>query len=120
MRKTQGKEAAGKSAPDLPGIPRGLAAKGGRAEEVVQAAYSLIAEKGFEGLRTREVADRVGINSATLHYYFPTKEALIGAVVEYLMQELQTSRAALDSTPSAMQRLRAEFTDKKGANDRGS
>lgn len=78
---------------------------------MVQAAYSLIAEKGFEGLRTREVAERVGINSATLHYYFPTKEALIQGVVEHLMRELQTSRAGMDTTPSALDRLRAEFTD---------
>ena len=82
-----------------------------RAKAVVSAAYSLIAEKGFEGLRTREVAEKVGINSATLHYYFPTKEALIQGVVEHLMQELRTSRAATDDSDPALDRLRAEFTD---------
>jgi AcrR family transcriptional regulator len=61
--------------------------KNERASEVVRAAYALIVEKGMEGLRTREVADKVGINSATLHYYFPTKEALIQGVVEHLMRE---------------------------------
>jgi len=61
--------------------------------------------------REAEVAERVGINSATLHYYFPTKEALIQAVVEHLMRELQTSRAAMQEAPSAVERLRAEFTD---------
>ncbi len=87
------------------------AKKGGRANEVVQAAYELIAEKGFEGLRTREIAARVGINSATLHYYYPTKEALIGAVVRYLMQELQRSRVLVNDTAPALDRLRAEFED---------
>jgi AcrR family transcriptional regulator len=82
-----------------------------RAEEVVKAAYSLIAEKGFEGLRTRDVAAKVGINSATLHYYFPTKEALIQAVVEHLMGELQRSRAPAGEGASALARLRAEFND---------
>lgn len=83
-----------------------------RSREVVRAAYLLIAEKGFEGLRTREVADRVSINSATLHYYFPTKEALIQGVVEYLIEDLRSSRAAPDkrkSPPLAL--LRAEFVD---------
>jgi AcrR family transcriptional regulator len=93
---------------DTPMVP---SPRNERAVEVVQAAYSLIAEKGFEGLRTREVAERVGINSATLHYYFSTKESLIQAVVEYLMEELKTSRARLGSAPSALERLRAEFTD---------
>jgi AcrR family transcriptional regulator len=82
-----------------------------RSSEVVRAAYALISERGMEGLRTREVAERVGINSATLHYYFPTKEALIRGVVEHLMQELRTSRASPAHPQSALDLLRAEFTD---------
>jgi AcrR family transcriptional regulator len=90
----------------------GLSApKADRRQEVVKAAYFLIAEKGFEGLRTREVASRVGINTATLHYYFPTKEALIQGVVEYLMAELRTSRVVIDASTPAIDRLRAEFSD---------
>jgi AcrR family transcriptional regulator len=87
------------------------ARKNDRSREVVRAAYLLIAERGFEGLRTREVAERVGINSATLHYYFPTKEALIQGVVEYLMQELSTPRATPKKRRSALELLRAEFAD---------
>jgi len=56
-----------------------------RKRALVAAAYERIAEHGFEGLRTRDVAGDVGINIATLHYYFPTKEALIRAVVGYAM-----------------------------------
>jgi AcrR family transcriptional regulator len=82
-----------------------------RASEVVRAAYALIVEKGMEGLRTREVADRVGINSATLHYYFPTKEALIQGVVEYLMRELRNNRTKPRAPRSALDLLRAEFAD---------
>ena len=93
------------------GEPASVASRNERSLEVVRAAYSLIAEKGFEGLRTREVADKVGINSATLHYYFPTKEALIQGVVEHLMQELRTSRAKPRDPQSALDRLRAEFAD---------
>jgi AcrR family transcriptional regulator len=83
----------------------------GRALEIARAAYLLIAEKGLEGFRTRDVADRVGINSATLHYYFPNKESLIRAVVEYLMNELRTSRVPSADSGPAVQRLRAEFED---------
>ena len=45
------------------------------------AAYKRLAEAGFEGLRTRDVAADAGVNIATLHYYFPSKEALIRGVV---------------------------------------
>jgi AcrR family transcriptional regulator len=52
-----------------------------RRAALVLAAYHRLATTGFEGLRTRDVAADVGVNVATLHYYFPTKESLIRAVV---------------------------------------
>ena len=64
-----------------------------RREELVQAAFNQIAERGFEGLRTREVAAEVGVNIATLHYYFPTKESLIRGVVEYAMGRFRSTLA---------------------------
>jgi AcrR family transcriptional regulator len=57
------------------------------------------------------VAARVGINSATLHYYFPDKEVLIGAVVAHLLHELRTPRVPPAAAASALDRLRAEFAD---------
>ena len=57
------------------------------------AAFNEIADRGFEGLRTREVAAEVGLNIATLHYYFPTKEALIRGVVEHAMNRFRTTLA---------------------------
>jgi AcrR family transcriptional regulator len=64
-----------------------------RREELVRAAFNQIAERGFEGLRTREVAAEVGVNIATLHYYFPTKESLIRGVVEYSMGRFRSTLA---------------------------
>jgi AcrR family transcriptional regulator len=57
-----------------------------RRRALVTAAYQRIANDGFEGLRTRDVAADVGVNIATLHYYFPTKEALIRGVIGQAMQ----------------------------------
>jgi len=62
-----------------------------RRSALVLAAYRQIAERGFEGLRTREVAAEVGVNIATLHYYFPTKEKLIEGVVEHAMQRFRST-----------------------------
>jgi len=59
----------------------------------VLAAYHEIAERGFEGLRTREVAASVGVNIATLHYYFPTKESLIRAVLDHAMNRFRSTLA---------------------------
>ncbi len=61
------------------------AAGGGNRRALVLAAYARIASDGFEGLRTRDVAADVGVNIGTLHYYFPSKEALIRAAVRHTM-----------------------------------
>src|SRR5438094_8638191 len=57
-----------------------------RRRALVAAAYRRIATAGFERLRTRDVAADVGVNIATLHYYFPPKEALIRSVIGHAMQ----------------------------------
>src|SRR5579885_2463244 len=80
---------------------------------LVDAAYHLIAEGGFERLRTREVAARAGVNIATLHYYFATKEDLIRAVVQRVHHELSTMHSpAFDNNAlTPLEELREEFMD---------
>jgi len=82
-----------------------------RREEVVKVAYRLIAERGFEGFRTRQVADEAGINVATLHYYFPTKEALVQGVVDYVLASLSSTSPTDEEAPTAAEALRFEFDD---------
>src|SRR5919204_6244694 len=69
-----------------------------RRRALVAAAYARIASDGFEGLRTRDVAADVGVNIATLHYYFPTKEALIRAVIGHAMRRFVATMPA-DGSP---------------------
>jgi TetR/AcrR family transcriptional regulator, regulator of cefoperazone and chloramphenicol sensitivity len=89
--------------------PHGVAQR----QELVLAAFHLIAEKGFEGLRTRDVAQHVGVNIATLHYYFPSKEDLIRAVVEYMRERFATIHSPhmgnLPMTP--LEEFRADLAD---------
>lgn len=86
-----------------------------RSREVIRAAYRTLAEKGFEGLRMREIAKRAGLDHATLHYYFAGKEALIHGVLDYIVQELSIGRnsvtEAKDTTPR--RRLAAHFQELK-------
>ena len=77
-----------------------------RKDALVAAAYKVLATRGFEGLRTREVAAAVGVNIATLHYYFPHKEDLIRGVVGYAMGRF---RGTLGGVGSAEDQLRAHF-----------
>lgn len=77
-----------------------------RRAELVRAAYDVIAEKGLEGLRTRDVAAHVGINIATLHYYFETKEALLAAVVEHVTALFKSLHDPLPPGASSLDELR--------------
>ena len=79
---------------------------------IAQAARAIIVEKGLEGLRTRDIAARVGINIATLHYHVPSKEALVALVAEsirhdFKAQALRHSRLG----KSGLEQLHLEFDD---------
>jgi AcrR family transcriptional regulator len=74
----------------------------GNRRELILAAYNRIATDGFEGLRTRDVAADAGVNIGTLHYYFPSKEKLIQAVVRYTNSRFA---GTLSGTGTAAERL---------------
>ncbi|QMV03769.1 TetR family transcriptional regulator [Devosia sp. D6-9] len=83
-----------------------------RRRAIAMAARQLIIEKGFEGLRTRDIADRVGINIATLHYHVPSKEALIALVAETIRDEFaEQGRRRPRSHLPPLRRLEMEFED---------
>jgi AcrR family transcriptional regulator len=53
-----------------------------RREDIIAAARAVYAEAGYHGSSLREIAKRAGITHAGLIYYFPSKEALLTAVLE--------------------------------------
>jgi AcrR family transcriptional regulator len=83
-----------------------------RRRQLVRVASRLIAENGIEALRTRDIAAAAKINIATLHYHFPTKEALVQAVVADLIDQFRSaSPPKQDPAQSALQLLRLEMQD---------
>jgi len=51
------------------------------ADAILDAAERRIRQGGFSGFSFRELAADVGVKSSSVHYHFPTKEALTAAVV---------------------------------------
>jgi AcrR family transcriptional regulator len=49
-------------------------------QRILEAARRLFARDGFDGAGTRELAREAGIAAGTLFNYFPTKEAIVGAL----------------------------------------
>jgi TetR/AcrR family transcriptional repressor of nem operon len=50
-------------------------------ERIMEAARLTVQDLGYGGLSFRELAKEVGIKSASIHYYFPTKGELVVAIV---------------------------------------
>lgn len=76
------------------GYPKGRI----RREDILAAAVAVYGEAGYHGSSLRAVAKRAGITHAGLLYYFPTKEALLAAVLERRDAE-DSKREQLDAPP---------------------
>ncbi|MES9519401.1 TetR/AcrR family transcriptional regulator [Streptomyces capoamus] len=55
---------------------------GERRAEIVGAALEVIAERGYRGASLAAVAERVGLTQQGLLHHFPTKDALLVAVLQ--------------------------------------
>lgn len=77
-----------------------------RRAEMLRAAAELICERGFAETRISDVANRIGVSSALVIYYFGTRdrllvdalrysEELFYGSVEQLLAEIPTTRARL-------------------------
>ena len=75
---------------------------------ILKAAWRALARDGYEKITTRRIAEMAGVNVATLHYYFGTKESLLSEASRFALQDTekrlrkameqeQTSAAALES-----------------------
>lgn len=64
-----------------PTTPKWRRRKQERPGDIIAAALSVFAEKGFAGARMEEIARRAGISKGTLYLYFETKEDMFRAVV---------------------------------------
>ncbi len=61
--------------------------------DILKSALLLFAEKGFEGARTREIADAAGVNHALIKYHFGNKEKLWQAAVSLMFDNLNQAMA---------------------------
>mgnify|MGYP000928749531 FL=1 len=49
-------------------------------QKIFDAAHEVFVQKGMDGAKMQEIADRAGINKALLHYYYRSKDKLYEAV----------------------------------------
>ena len=65
-----------------------------RVEEILEAAATLVVEQGVGAVTTRGIADAAGVPVATLYQYFADKEAVLLALTDRDMTEMDERVAA--------------------------
>lgn len=79
-------------------------------EQILEAARAALVRVGYERITTRRIAEEAGVNIATLHYYFGTKEALLSETVRFVLQRsVSRLRAAIEAGPTAKAALENAF-----------
>lgn len=68
-------------------------------EKIKEAARKLFTQKGFEAVKTRDIAAEAGINLALLNYYFRSKQKLFEVVMMENVQQFIKGVAAILSNP---------------------
>ena len=59
--------------------------KDARPQEILEAALSVFAEKGFAAARMEQIAARAGVSKGTIYLYFDSKEAVFRALVHEML-----------------------------------
>ena len=57
-------------------------------EKIFESATEVFIEKGMDGARMQDIANRAGINKSLLHYYYRTKDHLFNAVFEMIAGQM--------------------------------
>jgi AcrR family transcriptional regulator len=60
----------------------------------MEAATGLLPERGYAGTSTNHIAERAGVNVASLYEYFPGKDAVIAQVAERLVERVMARLSA--------------------------
>ena len=101
----------------LPSPPRRDGAR--TRERILDAAERLFAERGVAGVSLRAIIAEAGVNLASVHYHFGSKDALVNAVVgryagpinEQRLARLEELERRYRGRPAPLRRLVAAFVD---------
>jgi AcrR family transcriptional regulator len=79
-------------------------------DRLLDAAAEVLLSEGAEALTLEAVARRAGVSKGGLFYHFPTKQALVAAMVERLTQDFDRALAKAGSGPGDFLRAYLELT----------
>ena len=81
-------------------------------DRIFDAATEVFTEKGLDGSRMQDIADRAGINKSLLHYSYRTKDRLFNAVFEKIAASMFSKFAPVfDENLSLEEKIRFFFRE---------
>ena len=76
-----------------------------RSQEILRTAQAILASEGYAGLSMRGVATQLGISLSTVQHYYTNKEALVEALLTYVMDNYQAAVAQVMNAMSDKSQL---------------
>lgn len=82
-----------------------------REDTILDAAYELMAERGYAGVSMDDVASRAGVSKPTLYQHFESKDDLLVHVSMRLMRQTEVALAAREEGVTALAHLKRTLRD---------
>lgn len=82
-------------------------AKAERSDAILRAAAHLFAERGYNGVSLEDIGAAVGVSGPAVYRHFTGKQALLGAVLVEVSEDLVTGGTDVADSAAAEERMRA-------------
>ncbi len=79
-------------------------------QRVLDAALDVFGEKGYDAATMQEIAARVGVTKAAIYYYFPTKSALLDAILTPAHEAANQLLDLAESQPTQAEQIAAALS----------
>ena len=79
--------------------------------ELQTLAQAIVQRSGLHELSFRQLAERTGVKSSSVHYYFPEKHDLTAVLISSYSEAFAQRLAAIDAQPGSLKRKLSGFVD---------
>jgi len=69
-------------------------------EEIMEATYRALSDHGVSGLTMQTIADESSLTTGALHYHYDTKEELLVAFLDYLIEQFRQNVRLEEGSPT--------------------
>ena len=80
-------------------------------EKIIKAAQNVFVRKGYSGTKTRDIAEEAGINIASLHYYYRSKDKLFELVIGEALNRFSAGMDKILGSDSPLEEKVRSFVD---------